>query len=70
MFNFTRRACSIPDGDTVVVTGGDNDSYSEVISRVSRYNRAAGWVGDLPNLVTGRASHGCSTFTLNDRKVG
>ena len=52
----------------MVVTGGDNYQRAGNISRVSRYN-LAGWVEDLPNLVTGRASHGCSSFIMNDIKV-
>ena len=53
----------------MVVTGGDDYQRAANISRVSRYN-LAGWVEDLPNLVTGRASHGCSSFIMNDIKVG
>ena len=60
---FLRNACSLPDGDTVVVTGGQ---YTQ--PEVSRYNEN-GFVETLPNLVTGRWTHSCSWFINDDRKM-
>ena len=49
-------ACSINLGTTVILTGGD---YSP--SRVSEYSET-GFTRDLPQLLQGRSSHGCSYF--------
>ena len=77
MFPRYYYGCSIPDGQSVVLTGG------ELTGRlVSRYTRCtiytistlylhyvytistprAGWAEDLPSLGTGRAGHGCTSF--------
>ena len=50
-------SCSIPDVDSVVVTGGQ---YSK--GDVVRYNED-GFVEDLPQLISGRWSHACSWYT-------
>ena len=52
----TRAACSIPMGDTVVITGGVHSGTS-----VSEYGRG-GWVRDLAPLTFRRYSHGCTSF--------
>jgi len=59
----TARACSIPLGDEVVITGG-------VVTRktVSRYNKD-GWVEDMPSLNQGRTVHGCTTFVSLGEQV-
>jgi len=56
----TTAACSIPMGDTVVITGG---VYSG--TTVSVYGRR-GWTGDLGPLTFRRFNHGCTSF-LSDR---
>ena len=52
----TSAACSIPMGDTVVITGG---VYSG--TTVSVYGRW-GWSGDLGPLTLPRFNHGCTSF--------
>ena len=47
-------------GSSVVLTGGDNPATT----RVTEYNEA-GWVRDLPPLLTKRQEHGCSYFVNN-----
>ena len=58
-------ACAIPDPstDTVVVTGG-LDTENTVV----RYGQQ-GWLEDLPDLVTGRTGHACSSFVSSGRVV-
>ena len=58
-----RNACAIPDGDSVVLTGGKSTK-----TKVSRYNRA-GWVEDMPDLNLPRATHGCAAVDINNEKV-
>ena len=60
-----RRACAIPDGDSVVITGG---VMSETRKKASRYNRQ-GWVEDLPDMSIGRFHHGCAGYTKNGEQV-
>ena len=62
-FVFYRKACAIPDTDTVVITGG---YYSQ--KRVSRYS-VQGWQEDLPDLNTGRRNHACAGYMSGGRKV-
>ena len=45
----------------MLLTGG---YYTATPTTVSQYNEA-GWVGDLPDLLQGRAHHGC-TYYDND----
>ena len=58
-----RDACAIADGDTVVLTGGQN-----TMRRVSRYG-TGGWLEDLPSMNLGRADHGCASFLQEGDKV-
>ena len=58
-----RDACAIADGDTVVLTGGQN-----TMRTVSRYG-AGGWLEDLPRMNLGRADHGCASFVQEGDKV-
>jgi len=53
----TWKACSIPDRDSVIITGG---RYT--MSTVSRYG-TRGHLGDLPSLNQGRRDHGCGAYT-------
>merc|ERR1719234_1924279 len=53
----TRRACSIPLGDEVILTGG-----MDTLKTVSRYNEG-GWVRDMSSLNTGRRNHGCTSYS-------
>ena len=62
-FSLLRLSCSIPDGDSVVVTGGH---YSK--GNVVRYNEV-GFVEDLPELITGRFSHACSWYIDSQDKM-
>ena len=55
-------SCAINEGDSVVVTGGWGSD-----KRAVRYNRA-GWVEDLPNLLTGNRYHACGHYTNNDNQ--
>ena len=66
-----RLACAIPDGDSVIMTGGYNYSSggNDSLTRVSRYTREQGWVEDLPELLIGREDHGCASYTKDDEKV-
>ena len=47
----------------MVITGGE---YT--MSRVSVYS-LDGWVEDLPDLLTGRAGHGCGHYINNEDKM-
>ena len=55
--------CAIPNGDTVIITGGKNTKNT-----VSVYN-VRGWQEDLPPLNTGRYCHACTSFWSDDRRV-
>ena len=57
---YYRKACAIPDGENVLLTGG---YYSR--QRVSRYD-AAGYVAELPGLNIGRYDPGCGVFLRQD----
>jgi len=59
----TKSACSIPDGDRVIITGG----YS-TRNTVSVYT-VEGWQQDLPPLNTRRYSHACSSYWSDDRMI-
>ena len=54
-----RRACSIADDDSVIITGGQQGNG--VRSTVSRYNQT-GWITNLPSLKEGRQGHGCGSY--------
>ena len=49
--------------DTLVVTGGE-DTWNTVV----RYGQE-GWLEDLPDLITGRYLHACSSFVSSGRVV-
>jgi len=57
------EACSIQFDEYVIITGG---LYT--YTTVSKYN-SNGWVTDLPQLITGRRSHGCSHFYSNSNTL-
>ena len=59
------RACAIPDGEAVVLTGGES---SIIRSKVSRYNKD-GWMEDLPDLNMGRWAHGCAGYKRGSEQV-
>ena len=56
-------ACAIPQGDSVMVTGG-----SDTKNTVSVYN-VEGWLEDLPPLNTGRYLHACSSYRSGETRV-
>jgi len=58
----TRRACSIPLGEDVVLTGG-----MDTLKTVSRYNEG-GWVRDIFSLNTGRRNHGCTSYSTGEEQ--
>ena len=60
---FYRQACAITDSDTVVITGGWN-----TLKKVSRYS-VQEWQEDLPNLITGRMNHACTSYLSGGRRV-
>ena len=61
---YFRQACSIPDSDTVTITGG---YFSP--DKVTRYSRD-GQATSLPPLQTDRWSHACGHYTdENNNKV-
>ena len=63
------HACSINDGDSVVITGGAGEGSITVSPRVTRYNKD-GWLEDMPELniasdssnLPGRKDHACGGF--------
>ena len=59
------RACAIPDGESVVLTGGESGA---IRSKVSRYNKD-GWMEDLPDLNMGRWAHGCAGYKRGSEQV-
>ena len=61
------RSCLIDEGETFLLTGGVYNSIGRPMGKtVSRYN-INGWMEDLDDLNTERASmHGCTRFTNND----
>ena len=56
-------ACSIDLGQTVVITGG---YYT--MRKVTEYNED-GNSKELPQLITGRWNHGCSSYVDKDDKI-
>ena len=57
------HACSIDLGQTVVITGGyDNEK------KVTEYNED-GQSKELPQLMTGRKLHGCSSYVDKDDNI-
>ena len=62
---FYSRACAIPDGESVVLTGGEKGI---IRSKVSRYNKD-GWMEDLADLNMGRWGHGCAGYKRGSGQV-
>merc|ERR1712131_154249 len=66
MRNNTNYACSIPDGEkSVVITGGYNHM---TLATATRYN-SDGYVENLPSMISGRYSHGCSGYYNDEDKL-
>ena len=78
--NDFRWACSIEDGDSVVITGGEDDiTRKSFVSRfrqllslsvsakseVVRYT-TSGWQEDLPRMTQMRSHHACSSYVGED----
>merc|ERR1712137_143753 len=59
----TQQACAITNSDTVIITGGAFTSNT-----VSRYS-VRGWKEDLPNLITGRRNHACTSYMSRGRRM-
>ena len=57
------KACSIPDEESVIITGGE-----DTLTTVSVYT-VEGWQKDLPNLNTRRYYHACSSYSTDERRV-
>ena len=60
---YYRRACAVPDTDTVIIIGGWH-----TLTTVSRYS-VQGWKEDLPNLITGRHGCACTSYISAGRRV-
>jgi len=58
----TENACAIQLDEYVVITGGQLNLHGA--SYVTKYDKN-GWIEDLPELNTGRFSHGCAHFYSN-----
>jgi len=54
------RACGIPDGETIVITGG-RPSNSQAHNYVTRYAKS-GFVEELPQLPENRRDHACAAL--------
>ena len=64
-------ACSIPDDDTVVLTGGMyplDEGYGYGVALVERYG-PYGYVDALPFLNYARFGHGCGYYYKDGEKV-
>jgi len=61
----TRWTCAIPDGNSVILSGGEDPSNNAGRKVVSRYN-SQGKVEDMPNLIRGRYAHGCGSYKQSD----
>ena len=62
----TLYACSIPDSDVIIITGGMGNEQQN--KRVSVYNEA-GWQRDLTPLNEGRQVHACGSYINGGKKV-
>ena len=58
-----RSACSIPNNEEVIITGGKDS-----MTTVSVYSEA-GHQRDLEDLIQGRAQHACSSFFFDEKMV-
>ena len=56
-------ACAIDMGQTVIITGGWN-----TMKKVTQYNED-GLHKELPELITGRRYHGCSSYVNSDKNI-
>ena len=56
-------ACSIQLEETVILTGG------QVTKNTVSVYTTEGWIEDLPDLLTGRSSHGCGHFVNSDNEM-
>ena len=62
-----RKACSINDGSSVVITGGYQNDVLATVTRYSLY----GFEEDLPDLNIARKFHACGGFnTESGARVG
>ena len=61
---YCSEACAINLGSSVIITGG---AYHTITRKriVSEY-KETGWIRDLPSLLQGRYSHGCSYYDNNE----
>ena len=60
----SKKSCAIPDGDSLVITGGIN-----FVKKVVRYTSRQGNRELLPDMNEGRYLHGCAAFTKETEKV-
>ena len=60
-----RRACSINLGQSVVITGG---WYNGGVKTVTQYSEN-GDANELPELITERGGHGCSSYTDSNNNM-
>ena len=60
IWSFFSEGCGIPDGDSIILTGG-----ARTENRASRYT-VNGWLENLPDLKIGRTNHGCASYTAED----
>ena len=60
----SKKSCAIPDGDSLVITGG-----MVFVKKVVRYTSRQGNRELLPDMNEGRYSHGCAAFTKETEKV-
>ena len=58
-----RDACAIDMGETVIITGGEHTKR-----KVTQYNED-GQHKELPELITGRRYHGCSSYVDSDNNI-
>ena len=59
-----KKSCAIPDGDSLVITGGMMS-----LKKVVRYTGQQGNRELLPDMNEGRYNHGCAAFTKETEKV-
>jgi len=67
MKHLTSYACTIPDKDSVILTGGITGGVGET-TLVERYN-LQGLVEKLPSLNEARYKHGCGSYTVDGKMV-
>ena len=57
------NACALDLGQTVIITGGAGTNW-----KVTEYNED-GQAKELPQLITGRYNHGCSSYIDKDGNI-